>query len=68
MHNTPCGSLMASIFYGIFYKYGYTFFITIYLSHHHLFLITHAVRVVYTAEICVSHLYRTHTHTHTSKM
>ena len=63
MHNTSCGSLMAAIFYTIFYKYRFRtdlFFFAIYLSHQHLYLITHAVRVVYTAEICVSHLYRTH--------
>lgn len=63
MHNTSCGSLMAAIFCTIFYKYRFCtdlFCLSVYLSHRHLYLITHAVRVVCTAEICVSHLYRTH--------
>lgn len=67
MHDTSCGSLMAAIFCTIFFFYKYRFCtdlfcFSMYLSHQHLYLITHAVRVVYTAEICVGHLYRTHAH------
>ena len=63
MHNTSCESLMAAILCTIFYEYRFCtdlFRFSMYLSHQHLYLITHAVRVVYTAEICVGHLYRTH--------